>query len=70
MTWLIWQQQRRQVIVTGIALVLAAVFLGITGTFVADSYHALVEHCSGQVRGCGNLSNVTLWGGSRLSDVT
>jgi hypothetical protein len=69
MTWLIWQQQRRQVIVTGIALVLAAVFLGITGSFVADSYHTLVQHCSGQVHGCGSLSNATLWGGSRLSDV-
>jgi ABC-type transport system involved in multi-copper enzyme maturation permease subunit len=69
MTWLIWQQQRRQVIVTGIALALAAVFLGITGMFVADSYHTLVQHCSGQAHGCGSLSNATLWGGSRLSDV-
>jgi hypothetical protein len=69
MTWLIWQQQRRQVIVVGIVLVLAAVFLGITGMFVADSYHTLVQHCSGQAHGCGSLSNAVLWGGSRLSDV-
>jgi hypothetical protein len=69
MTWLIWQQQRRQVIVVGVALVLAAVFLGITGIFVADSYHTLVQNCSSQTHGCGSLSNAVLWGGSRLSDV-
>lgn len=69
MTWLIWQQQRRQVIVVGIALVLAAVFLGVTGVMVARSYHTLIQDCTSQVNGCGNLSNAVLWGGSRLSDV-
>jgi hypothetical protein len=68
-TWLIWQQQRRQMIVVGAALVLAAVFLGITGLMVEGSYRTVIQDCSSQAQGCGSLSNVVLWGGSRLSDV-
>lgn len=69
MTWLLWQQQRRQALWVGVALALAAVFLGVTGAMVESSYHSVIRVCSAQPQGCGNLSNLVLWGGSRLSDM-
>jgi len=69
MTWLLWQQQRRQAFLVGAALVFAAIFLGATGVRVASTYHSALQACTSSAQGCGNLGNVVLWGGSRLSDV-
>ena len=69
MTWLLWQQQRRQVLAVALALVVVAVFLGITGAHLAATYHAAVRSCATSPGGCGDLSQTLFQGDNRLFDI-
>jgi hypothetical protein len=69
MTWLLWQQQRRLVLLVGVALVAAAVFLGATGVSLENTYRRAIKACSASGHGCFDLSNTQFFGGSRLLDL-
>jgi hypothetical protein len=70
MTWLLWQQHRRQVLVVGAALVAVAAFLLVTGRHLAQTYHDAIRACADRRPGCGTLSTTIFGSGAnRLIDI-
>ena len=69
MTWVLWQQQRRQALMVIAALALATLFLIVTGQHLASTYAAAVHGCAGRAGGCGDLSQTVFQGDNRLFDI-
>lgn len=69
MTWLMWQQQRRQVLVIGATVLAATVFLVVTGLHLQYTYHEALRSCSGTRQGCANLGNTVFVGDNRMFDI-
>jgi len=70
MTWLMWRQQRRQVVGVTLALVVSAAVLGVTGLGMLGTYHAALRTCHSGLGGCSHLSNQVFQGGyNRFFDI-
>jgi hypothetical protein len=69
MTWLIWQQQRRQVAAVSSALGVVTVFLLVTGLHLASTYRSAVRSCATSLGGCANLFQTVFQGDNRLFDI-
>jgi hypothetical protein len=69
MTWLLWQQERRPVQWTAVAVAVAAVFLVVTGVHFQHLYDSALQSCTAGHQGCGNLANTLFLGDNRLFDI-
>jgi hypothetical protein len=70
MTWLMWQQYRKQLYWIAGAVAAAALFLLLTGLHLQHLYHSAFHSCSSSPSGCGALTSGAVFpGDSRMFDI-